>query len=389
MVIFMNLLFILPPDPGAGVKRLCELLFAGNETAANPHSITVICREDTLAGEYKNCEIVSIPVTKSEPPSNRILSALRVKMGGMPLRCDYEAGIRRAMKGRDFDRIILENCPEYARAAARAARMDVILHAHDRFFGKDHPGWKSAVPYFEKILFVSDFLRDGAAACGIPAERLVVLHNCVDTAAFDAALYTDIREEKRAQYGLGDDDLLAVFVGLLTPEKGVLELTKALGQSEYADSKLKLLLVGSAHYGENVRDDYRDQLEAAAPEGRVVFIGSVKPTSTARFLARADFAVVPSVYDEPAGLPVLEALSSGLPTIVSDAGGIPEYAAGDAVTVVPRGLGYVTSLAKAIDNTCAALRDPDKRRALSEAARAQAMKFDAATYYDAFMDAIG
>ena len=59
------------------------------------------------------------------------------------------------------------------------------------------------------------------------------------------------------------------------------------------------------------------------------------------------------------------------------------------MTVVPRGLGYVTSLAKAIDKTCAALRDPEKRRALSEAARAQAMKFDAATYYDAFMDAIG
>ena len=83
-----------------------------------------------------------------------------------------------------------------------------------------------------------------------------------------------------------------------------------------------------------------------------------------------------------------EALSTGLPTIVSDAGGIPEYAAGDAVTTVPRGLGYVTSLAKAIDKTCAALRDPDKRRALGEAARAQAMKFDSGMYYESFMAAL-
>ena len=39
----------------------------------------------------------------------------------------------------------------------------------------------------------------------------------------------------------------------------------------------------------------------------------------------ADLAALPSMWEEPAGLTILEALASGLPVITTNAGGIPEF----------------------------------------------------------------
>jgi glycosyltransferase involved in cell wall biosynthesis len=47
----------------------------------------------------------------------------------------------------------------------------------------------------------------------------------------------------------------------------------------------------------------------------------------------ADIAVIPSMWDEPFGLTCLEALSSGLPTIATDVGGIKEICEDCAVII--------------------------------------------------------
>ena len=134
------------------------------------------------------------------------------------------------------------------------------LHAHNRFFGAGHAGAKRDFDCIEKYIFVSEYLRSVAVRAGVDEARTVILRDCVDMSLFNAANYADMRVEKRAKYGLSDDDILVVFVGRLIPEKGAIELIKAIDQSEYNKSKLKLLLVGSAEYGEDIRDEYRELL---------------------------------------------------------------------------------------------------------------------------------
>ncbi len=390
----MNLTIIMPPTAsmplvsGGGVERLCELFLRENDSSPSPFEITVISRYDeqpeAISGKYKHTRFLYVRIPRSEPPSNAVLSRLT----GKNLRHDYLSGIKKLLKGFKSDEIILENCFEYAHDVYRKTKIKPILHAHSRFFGEGMENRKKQLKCIKKFIFVSEFLKNSALRCGVPTEKAFVLPNCVDTEEFNPALYAEIRHKKREQYSLSDDDILVIFVGKLTPDKGALELVKAVSHSEYKDSRLKLLIVGSAQYGVNIHDDYRNELEVAAAKNRVIFIGSVKSASTARFLARADIAVIPSVFDEPAGLTVLEALSSGLPIIVTDSGGIPEYTDGlgaPNVTEVKRGLGLVGSLTRAVDTLAKELHDnPDKCEEIRKATRTHAEKFSVAAYVKGF-----
>ena len=387
----MKLAIIMPPTAsmplvsGGGVERLCELFIRENDHEKTPLEITVISRYDeqseAISDKYKHTKFLYVRIPRSEPPANVLIS----KLTKNPIRHDYQTGVIKLLNEIEFDELILENCCEFASSLSRKFKISPILHAHSRFFGSEFGHMKKGINRIKKFIFVSDFLKNAAIANGVPEEKCTVVRNCVDTAEFDASRFIDIRKEKRQQYSLSDDDILAIFVGRLTPEKGALELVKALSHSEYSDSRLKLLIVGSAQYGMNVHDDYRTELEVAAAKNRVIFIGSVKSASTARFLARADMAIIPSIFDEPAGLPVLEALSSGLPIIVTDSGGIPEYTQGlykDALITVERGLGMIGSLTKAVDQLAKRLHDTlGLRDGIAEKSRAHAALFSFSKYH--------
>ncbi len=390
----MNLTIIMPPTAsmplvsGGGVERLCELFLRENDSSPSPYEITVISRYDeqseAISSKYEHTKFLYVRIPRSEPPSNELLS----KLTGKNLRHDYISGVKKLLKGLKSDEVILENCFEYACDVYKKTKIKPILHAHSRFFGEDKGSLEKGLKFIKKFVFVSEFLKNSATRCGVPEEKSFVLKNCVDTEEFNPQRFTEIRHKKREQYSLSDDDILVIFVGRLTPGKGALELVKAISHSEYKDSRLKLLIVGSAQYGVNIHDDYRNELEVAAAKNRVIFIGSVKSASTARFLARADIAVIPSVFDEPAGLTVLEALSSGLPIIVTDSGGIPEYTRGleaPTVTEVKRGIGLVGSLTRAVDALAKELHDsPSKREEIRKASRTHAEKFSVRDYVEDF-----
>ena len=85
--------------------------------------------------------------------------------------------------------------------------------------------------------------------------------------------------------------------------------------------------------------------------------------------------MLPSVWAEPFGLVVIEAMSGGTPVVASDIGGIPEiiqYGI-SGLLVSP---GDTEALREALS---ALLADPARRRAMGEAARRRSNDFAAAT----------
>ena len=114
------------------------------------------------------------------------------------------------------------------------------------------------------------------------------------------------------------EDVL-VYAGRLTPEKGVDLLMDAWDLYRRHDSggSLRLVLAGSG--------PLEAEVEAwAAQRGSAEFVGMLSRSDCAELVARARAVIVPSRWQEPFGLIVVEAMAAGVPAIAASHGSFPE-----------------------------------------------------------------
>ena len=123
--------------------------------------------------------------------------------------------------------------------------------------------------------------------------------------------------------------------------------------------------------------------ESEPIKNNVVFTGFVNYDQVLSFLKMADIAVIPSMWEEPFGLTVVEAMAAGLPLITTRSGGIPEICEGVA-TIVERD--------HIVNNLAAAILDlyqhPEKRKRMSAASLERSKLFDKETYAKNFFAAL-
>ncbi|EYT49102.1 glycosyl transferase family 1 [Brachybacterium muris UCD-AY4] len=113
------------------------------------------------------------------------------------------------------------------------------------------------------------------------------------------------------------------FLGRLTRDKGVHVLARAMRQViASTESEIRLVLAGENRFGDV--DDDREISAALAPiEDHVERWGWVQREE---FFDQVDIAVFPSVWGEPFGLVVAEAMAGGVPFVITDAGALPDVA---------------------------------------------------------------
>ena len=113
-----------------------------------------------------------------------------------------------------------------------------------------------------------------------------------------------------------------------------------------------------------------DLAAEAAGDDRIVLHGRVLNTDTIEFYRRAAVLVFPSVWNEPAGVPTIEAQACGTPVVSTYSGGIPEYVShGQTGILVARR--EAEELATAISLV---LVNPALARVLGEAGRQRAVE---------------
>jgi glycosyltransferase involved in cell wall biosynthesis len=192
--------------------------------------------------------------------------------------------------------------------------------------------------------------RDKWVERGIPASRIAILPRGLDLRLFDAARRDDA---VRRRWGVGPSETVALYVGRISKEKDLDVLVAAARQVAAAGVRLRLVFVGDG--------PYLKELKASTPEA--VFTGYLKGEALAGAFASADFFAFPSTTDT-FGNVILEAMASGLPCVVSDAGGPREL-------VVDGATGFVTRALDAGDfarGLKALASDPGLRSAMSAAA---------------------
>lgn len=152
-------------------------------------------------------------------------------------------------------------------------------------------------------------------------DRVQVLHNGVDLSRFPKKTASD--QAFRAALGAPPDALLFCTVGQIAPRKNLEGLLAAFAIVSKVYDKARLILVGDAIFNEDFR--YRDKLGLLVNEldlkHCVQFLGTRKDVSE---IMRCCDALILNSIEEPFGLVLVEAMSSGIAVIASLVGGIPE-----------------------------------------------------------------
>ena len=210
-----------------------------------------------------------------------------------------------------------------------------------------------------RLLYVGRRSCEHFRRLGCRDAALVFSPYCVDTCTFewDESARARLRERGRRALGLTGDHILILFSGKLSPRKGpelILRAARALPE----DIRPRLAV---AYLGDGELRAALEREGQSAALASVRFLGFQNQRQLSPYYHAADLLVLPSLYSEPWGLVVNEALQHGLPCVVSDAVGCGPDLIEDGVTGAVFERGSSRSLASAMLRSFALIGRADAR----------------------------
>jgi len=189
------------------------------------------------------------------------------------------------------------------------------------------------------ITVVSSELADVLSGTGIPAGRITVIPNGVDTTRFHPAS----REAARAALGLDAQRPLVVCVSRLSPEKGVQVLVEAVPLLARLRAGIHVAVVGDGPE----RSTLLERISRDGSADSIRMVGAVPHEQVATWLAAADVVCMPSLRE---GHPnaAMETLASGRPLVASRVGALRSMINDGVGRLVPPG--DADALAHALDD---------------------------------------
>lgn len=280
-----------------------------------------------------------------------------------------------------FDLLIVEGGDEQAviDIAKGYTREQLVFHAHVHFIPKE-----KTVCGYGHMIGVSEFVvREYEKACKIPVDTHV-LKNAIDLDKFNKTISEEERHILRKKLGLQQDDFVVLYVGRLIQVKGILELMQAV--LSINDKHVKLLVVGSTNFGKWAFSSYERKVKRIFEQNknRIIFTGYVDNAEVYKYASVADVQCVPSLWEEAAGLVVIEAMAEGLPLIVTKSGGVIEYVDKSIAMIIDKD-NTVENLKCAI---CYMEDHPEVRKKMSANAKIKSKNYNEAVYYKNFVDTV-
>lgn len=215
-------------------------------------------------------------------------------------------------------------------AAWRLARRTGIPYVLT-FHGSDMNSWPDEHP--ERLDDLRQAVSGASAVIAVSQALADRVYSVTGVAATPLPLGSDHRSmarsaigrrEARTELGVGDDDILVLFVGNLNVQKGVRELIDALVQ---LGPPFRGVLIGAgplAGYG----------MDTVGSDAVIDYRGARDHDAVIRAMSGADVFVLPS-YTEGMPTVLVEAGSMRLPVIASRVGGIPELLGEDRGVLLP------------------------------------------------------
>ncbi len=178
---------------------------------------------------------------------------------------------------------IKHGCYRQSRSATAVIASTVAFH---RALGT----WDSAI---DAYIALSQFSRQRFVAGGLPARKIIVKPNFV-------------HPDPGPGHGAGG---YAIFVGRLSPEKGLHTLLRAW---QTLRTRIPLKIIGDG--------PLVDDVKAAVAQGGVEWLGRKTPDEVCDIVGNASFLVFPSECYETFGRVAIEAFAKGTPVLASNHG---------------------------------------------------------------------
>ena len=312
-----------PPRIVGGIARVVHDL--SKRLIKDGHEVTVITYRDGNVPEYENdkgVEVYRVDNYMIHPNNfidwimqlnfNMIAKATEVinKEGGFDVIHAHDWLVTYAAKSlkQSF------NLPMVATIHATEAGRNSGIHDDTQRYINDTE-WLLTYEATE-VIVNSNYMKGHVQGLfGLPFDKISVIPNGINLNNF-----TGIERDYdfRRRFAM-DNEKIILYVGRLVYEKGVQHLISAMPKilDHYHDSKLVIAGKGG------MLDELKAQVDSMGLSNKVYFTGYLNQKEVQKMYKCADVAVFPSTY-EPFGIVALEAMLAGIPTVVSDIGGLNE-----------------------------------------------------------------
>ena len=203
-------------------------------------------------------------------------------------------------------------------AAKRMTGKPLVVHVHatsfdrgsvdnidTRVYAIERNGMEAA----DKVITVSDLTRNIVITkYGINPDKVVTVHNAVDFSGRD-----DLQVER------GVKDKVVTFLGRITFQKGPEYFIEAAAKVLKRTKGVRFVMAGS---GDMMNRSIKHVARLGISD-RFHFTGFLRGTDVQKMFALSDVYVMPSV-SEPFGISPLEAMRTGVPSVISKQSGAAE-----------------------------------------------------------------
>lgn len=382
----------VPSVKGGAIETLIDVFVEQNEIYGI-YDVVLYSYFDELAfkesKKYNNTKFVYI---KERKYINKIYNFFRKvirKVFKIEIDSIFLKNVIKDIEKNNIKEVVIEGNIEYVIPIKKSnENINIYLHIHHEAF-KCFVNKTSKISRIsnscKKIITVSDYVtKETRIIDGINDEKVVTLNNCTNINLFTGKNHIDSKDELRRKYGINKSDKVILFSGRILPIKGIKELIIAF-KKYCLELDAKLLVVGDAGFASSIKSEYDDELIELSKDisDKIIFTGFIHNKDLPNIHSITDIAVVPSMWDEPAGLVVLEAMASKLPLIVTRSGGITEYVDNTCAIIVERDEDVVDNIGKALVEL---IKNDKRRKSMGESGRLRAENYSWDSYYSNFID---
>lgn len=393
--------FPVPPVKGGAIETLVNMLYEENALKKNVELTVYSMYDETAKRETINTtnnkiKYIKIPLVVKGLDIIAYLffkKILRVKkhMSYRYIfqRLYYLGRVSESISHISYDKLVLENHPTMLGVLKKHRNYKqykgkYYYHAHNEIYRTF--GYDKYLEDAEGFLCVSKYIGNTIHKLmpNYPETKIKVLRNRVDEIKF-----RNLNEEKllgfKRKYKIPENHMIFTFTGRLNPEKGVKELLNAYKMANPKNSKL--VIAGSYYFGSGIKSEYEKELVEIAEDikDEIVFTGNIDYEDMPYMYAASDVIILPSIWNDPAPLTVIESITCGKPLITTYSGGIPEYANESNAIILRIDDNLVKNMANAIQTLSFNI---EKRNELIERAKLISQEWKKSDYYLDFISLI-